>query len=116
MPPAVAEATRSSLGLLISENWRQQALENNISHFRKLAAQSDLNLMRSNTAIQPILIGDPERSLNISQQLLDRGFHVAAIRPPTVARNTARLRITLRADHTEQDIERLVEAVHKLTT
>ena len=115
MPPAVAEASRSSLRLLVSENWRQQALKNNISTFKKLAAQSDLNLMASDTPIQPILIGDPQRALTISQKLLDKGLHVAAIRPPTVPKNTARLRITLRADHTDEDIEKLLSTIHEVS-
>jgi len=111
MPAAVAEASRASLRLLVSENWRQQSLIHNIHYFRTLARQSSLNVLDSNTAIQPVIIGDAQKTLQLSQQLFDKGLHVAAIRPPTVARNTARLRITLRADHSEQDIDQLVDAM-----
>lgn len=111
MPPAIAEATRTSLKLLVTENWRQQSLIENISHFRLLASQAGLNLLESNTAIQPILIGNAQKTLDASQQLFNAGLHVAAIRPPTVPVNTARLRVTLRADHTKSDIERLVEGL-----
>ena len=111
MPPAIAEATRTSLKLLVKENWRQQALKENIRHFRSLASQAGLNLLESSTAIQPIMIGETQKALDASQQLLKSGLHVAAIRPPTVPVNTARLRVTLRADHTEKDIERLVEGL-----
>jgi len=111
MPAAVAKATHTSLHLLVRENWRQQALKKNIYLFKTLASQAELNLLSSDTAIQPVIIGDAQSALNISQQLLNQGFHVAAIRPPTVPKNTARLRVTLRADHTDEDIERLICAV-----
>ncbi|VAW63935.1 8-amino-7-oxononanoate synthase [hydrothermal vent metagenome] len=111
MPPAIAQATRTSLKLLSEENWRQQALHKNIQYFKTLAAQAELNLLPSSTAIQPVVIGETEKAVSISQQLFERGIHIAAIRPPTVAQNTARLRITLRADHSEQDIERLVSLI-----
>lgn len=111
MPPAIAEATRCSLQLLQKESWRQQALRQNIRYFRTLATQAELNLPASDTAIQPVIIGTAKQAMHISQQLFQSGFHVAAIRPPTVPENTSRLRITLRADHTEQDIEQLVNAI-----
>ncbi|VAW57322.1 8-amino-7-oxononanoate synthase [hydrothermal vent metagenome] len=111
MPAAIAAATRTGLHLLVKENWRQQSLNNNISFFKHLAKQAELNLLESNTAIQPIIIGDAQTAVTISQQLFTKGLHVAAIRPPTVAINTARLRITLRADHTEKDIEYLINTL-----
>lgn len=114
MPAAVAEATRTSLQLLSKENWRQQALNYNIQYFKKLLEQTDLNLLVSNTAIQPIIIGDSKTATDISQKMFELGFHIAAIRPPTVPKNTSRLRITLRADHSEQDIKQLVEALFTL--
>jgi len=114
MPAAIAEATRTSLHLLVNENWRQQALNKNIEFFKTLATQAELKLLESDTAIQPIIIGDAKLAMDISQQLFNQGFHVAAIRPPTVPKNTARLRVTLRADHIKEDIERLISAVIKL--
>jgi len=111
MPPAIAAASSASLKLLIKENWRQQALNENISHFKSLAKQSGLTCPASDTAIQPVIIGDAQKTWEISQQLLNTGLHVAAIRPPTVPVNTARLRVTLRADHHRGDIERLVAGI-----
>lgn len=64
--------------------------------------------MPSDTAIQPIMVGSSEKAVGISQQLLAKGFLVSAIRPPTVPVNTARLRITLSADHSEAMVERLL--------
>jgi len=114
MPAAIAEATRCSLQLLKTENWRQQALIKNIILFKKLANDAGLNLFESNTAIQPVMIGDAKRAVEISDNLLSKGLHVAPIRPPTVAAGSARLRVTLRADHTEEDITRLVDEISRL--
>ena len=114
MPAAIAEATRVSLKLLVTENWRQQALTQNIRHFKSLAKQSEIPLLASDTAIQPVIINDSQKALDTSQALFKKGLHVAAIRPPTVPANTARLRITLRADHTQNDIQHLVECLSPL--
>jgi len=113
LPPAIAEATRNSLHLLQTENWRQQALIKNIETFKHLAAQLELNLLQSNTAIQPIIIGDAKKAMDVSEKIFAKGLHVSAIRPPTVAKNSARLRVTLRADHSPQDIGQLVDAIQQ---
>jgi len=111
MPAAVAAASLASLSILRESDSRQQSLLHNIALFKQLAEQSELVLMPSDTAIQPILIGSADRALKLSQQLFDKGLHIAAIRPPTVPKNTARLRITLRADHAENDIKTLIDTL-----
>ena len=68
-------------------------------------------LMASQTAIQPLVIGAEARTLAISRALFERGYWIAAIRPPTVPRGTARLRITLTAAHTRAQIDGLVETL-----
>ena len=67
--------------------------------------------MPSSTAIQPLLIGDDAKAVAISQQLKQQGILVTAIRPPTVAKGSARLRITLTANHTEKDIDFLLTSL-----
>ena len=91
------------------------------THLHKLIVQlrsglSDLpwQLMPSDTAIQPLLIGDNKQALSVSESLRARGIWVAAIRPPTVPPGTARLRITLSAAHTEADVTELIGALHEL--
>jgi len=111
MPAAVAAASLASLSILRESDSRQQSLLHNIALFKQLAEQSEIVLMPSDTAIQPILVGSAEQALKLSQQLFDKGLHIAAIRPPTVPKNTARLRITLRADHTENDIKTLIDTL-----
>jgi 8-amino-7-oxononanoate synthase len=69
--------------------------------------------MDSRTPIQPLVVGASKRALAIAAKLEAYGFYVPAIRPPTVADGKARLRITLTALHTENDIERLIAALAK---
>ncbi|MGD9708734.1 MAG: 8-amino-7-oxononanoate synthase [Halothiobacillaceae bacterium] len=114
MPAALAEATRASLRLVDEEPWRREHLRTLITRFRAGAEQLGLRLMPSDTPIQPILVGDAGEALGLSQQLLDTGIQVTAIRPPTVPQGTARLRVTFSAAHSLQDVDRLLTALENL--
>lgn len=114
LPPAIAEATRASLKIIMTETWRREKLQSLITQFKTGAAQLNLPLMPSDSPIQPLLIGDSFRATQMSQQLLDAGFLVSAIRPPTVPKNKARLRITFSALHEPNDVARLLETLHRL--
>lgn len=110
-PPALACATLKSLELLRSEHWRREHLAALIARFRQGAATLGLTLMESDTAIQPILIGDSGRAMALSRALRERGILVTAIRPPTVPAGSARLRVTLSAAHELDQVDRLLEAL-----
>ncbi|MGQ7816066.1 8-amino-7-oxononanoate synthase [Metapseudomonas furukawaii] len=110
-PPAVACATLKSLELLQRERWRREHLEKLIQRFRQGAAEIGLTLMDSPTPIQPILVGDSARALKLSALLRERGLLVGAIRPPTVPAGSARLRVTLSAAHSEEQLESLLSAL-----
>lgn len=110
-PPALACATLKSLELLRSEHWRREHLAVLIRRFREGAASIGLQLMDSDTPIQPILIGDSGRAVALSQALRERGILVTAIRPPTVPAGSARLRVTLSAAHDLAQVDRLLEAL-----
>lgn len=110
-PPALACATLKSLELLRSEHWRREHLAVLIRRFREGAASIGLQLMDSDTPIQPILIGDSGRAMALSQALRERGILVTAIRPPTVPAGSARLRVTLSAAHDLAQVDRLLEAL-----
>ncbi len=114
LPPTVVAASSAALGLMQEEDWRFQHLHSLIKIFRNSVATLGLHLMDSQTAIQPILVGDNQAALDCSNKLKDLGFLVTAIRPPTVPNGTARLRITLSAAHTEADVASLVEALKQL--
>ncbi len=111
LPPALAEASRTSLQLVQQEGWRREKLQALIAQFRAGAAQLDLPLMDSDTPIQPLLLGSAGQALRVSQALRERGILVSAIRPPTVPEGTARLRITFSAGHQEAQVDRLLEAL-----
>ncbi len=111
LPPAVAAATLKSLEISQRENWRREHLHALIAHFRAGAQRLGLPLLNSFSAIQPVLVGDAGRALRVSALLAERGIWVGAIRPPTVPANTARLRITLSAVHTQAQVDQLLETL-----
>ncbi len=114
MPPALAAAAREAVRIAREEAWRRDKLRALIARFRAGAAQLGLPLMESCSAIQPLLLGDAERAVAASRALEERGFFLAAIRPPTVPAGKARLRVTLSAAHDERDVDRLLDALAQL--
>lgn len=113
LPSAVAAATLASLDLIQQGGNLREQLKTNIQYFRALSEAEGLPLSSSQTAIQPIILGADQRAVQVSQFLFDSGIWVSAIRPPTVAQGTARLRVTLSAGHTKEHIERLVAVLTK---
>lgn len=114
LPPAVAAASLQSLQLIARETWRREHLQQLIQRFRRGAEQIGLQLFNSPTAIQPLLIGDADAALRWSEQLAARGIWISAIRPPTVPANSARLRITLSAAHSQAQVDRLLMALAEI--
>ncbi len=111
MPPAVAAATLASLAIVREADERRARLQANIARFRAGAGQLGLPLLASETAIQGIVTGGSEAAVRLSERLLQAGFLITAIRPPTVPDGTARLRLTLSAAHSDAQIDRLLEAL-----
>jgi 8-amino-7-oxononanoate synthase len=114
MPAAVAEATRVSVRLAQTEDWRRQKLADLVIRFQQGLTQLGIKPVDSTTPIQPIVLGDSQRAIQISNGLKQLGFWVTAIRPPTVAKGTARLRVTFSSDHQNVHIDRLLEALDQL--
>ena len=114
-PPAVAEATRTSLKLLQTESWRREKLTNLVTRFRQSCKQEGIALSASQTPIQPIVLGKAQQAIKTSKKLLEQGILVSAIRPPTVPKNQARLRVTFSAAHEAQHVDQLVENLVKVT-
>ena len=114
-PPLLAACLLESLRQIEAGGARRERLQRHVAQLR--AGLVDLKgaaLMASDTPIQPLVVGANEEAVRLSQALLERGLMVPAIRPPTVPANTARLRITLSAAHSEADVSALVEALHAL--
>ena len=111
MPPAVAHATLESLRIVRTEGWRREHLAELIKMFRTGASELGLELMESETAIQPIVVGESDRAMAMSRSLEQQGIFVGAIRPPTVPAGSARLRVTLSTSHTREQVARLLNAL-----
>ncbi|MBS1205703.1 MAG: 8-amino-7-oxononanoate synthase [Proteobacteria bacterium] len=114
MPPAQAMALSAALGVIRSDEGEQRraTLASLIARFRHGAAQLPMTLVDSDSAIQPLIVGDNARALRLAERLRQQGCWVTAIRPPTVPPGTARLRLTLTAAHQAEDIDSLLEALY----
>jgi 8-amino-7-oxononanoate synthase len=113
LPPAQAAASLAAVKIARKEQWRRDKLHASIAHFRAGAARRGLQLLPSETAIQPLLCGDDRVATALAAALEARGFWVAAIRPPTVPEGSARLRITLNAGHDLMQIDALLAALEE---
>jgi len=117
MPGAMAVCIDKALTIMATETWRVEHLNQLILYFKQQCALRNIVLMPSDTAIQPLIIGDASKAIKISQYLADKGLLVKAIRPPTVPKGSSRLRITLSANHTIENIDllltRLKEALNE---
>jgi 8-amino-7-oxononanoate synthase len=102
------------LRLVREEPWRRERLHSLTLRFRAAAAALGVPLTASTTPIQPLIVGESAWALALSEALMNAGFWVAAIRPPTVPAGSARLRITLSAAHREQDVDALAEILGQL--
>ncbi len=113
LPPAVAAATLASLQIIQQDEWRREYLQTLIQRFRRGCDQLDLTLMDSTTPIQPLVIGAADKALALSERLAEQGILVTAIRPPTVANGTSRLRVTLTAAHSIDDVDQLLDTLER---
>jgi 8-amino-7-oxononanoate synthase len=113
-PPAVACALLKSLQMIEQGDARRANLLARIGQLRNGLSGLRWPLLASLTAIQPLIIGDNASTVALAQRLWERGLWVPAIRPPTVPKDTARLRISVSAAHTADDIEQLIQALKAL--
>ncbi len=114
-PPLLAACLLESLHQIEAGAARRERLQSHIAQLREGLAGLKLgSLMPSDTPIQPLVIGTNAEAVRLSQALLERGLLVPAIRTPTVPANTARLRITLSAAHSADDVAQLAEVLHAI--
>ena len=111
MPPALAMATLTSLRVSQAESWRRERLQLLIRRFRQAMSGMAFPVLESHSAVQAVVLGDVDTTLAASALLRDHGLQVSAIRPPTVPRGEARLRITLSAVHTDAQFDQLIQAL-----
>jgi 8-amino-7-oxononanoate synthase len=113
-PPLLAHVLATSLELMRAEEWRRERLRELARRLRDSLRPERWKLTRSETAIQPLVIGSNGEALAVSEALARKGLLVPAIRPPTVPQGTARLRISLSAAHSTEDVERLAAALNEI--
>ena len=111
MSPAMAAGALRNLQFLESHPERVQQLQENVKFFCEVLQREGLNVPQSPSAIIPVIIGDEAAALNASAKLLERGYVIPAIRYPTVAKGQARLRASLMATHTHEELERAAKAI-----
>ena len=109
LPPASAAAALAAIGVLHAEPGRVASVLRKARAFTTAAG-----LAPAQSAIVPVILGSAKAALAAQAKLEDQGFLAAAIRPPTVPKGTARLRLAFSAGHADADIERLAQAVRGL--
>ncbi len=110
-PPMLASALSESLSLLQNDSARRAHLFELIARWREGAATLPWRLLPSSTPIQPLIIGSNADATHVSECLWERGIWIPAIRPPTVPKGSARLRVTFSAAHSFDDVDALVSAL-----
>ena len=108
LPPAICAAAKQALSIVEQEPERREHLQDLIQYFRQCVKQLNINITVSDTPIQAVIVGENSNALELSHYLKQNGIYAAAIRPPTVANNSARIRISLSAAHKKQHIDKLV--------
>ncbi len=111
LPPIINALNTQAVEIAKKDNWRRIQLHENALFFRGQLRKSNLDVGQSQSQIVPLMVGDDEKSMVISQRLFDNGIAAVAIRPPTVPKNSSRLRFSLMATHDRSDLERAVEII-----
>jgi 8-amino-7-oxononanoate synthase len=111
IPPAAAASVEQAIAVMRDEPNRQRRLRKLSQAFRAALREKKLDVAEGDSPIVPIILGSESASLEMSQRLLEKGFLVLAVRPPTVARGTSRLRVTLSCEHSENEVDGLASAL-----
>ena len=111
--PALMYGIKRSFEIIKKNHSLRRKVNDHIYLFRRLINHKNL-LVDSITPIQPLVIGDDKKAIKISNLLIELGFYVPAIRPPTVPKDSARLRVSISALHSKGDIKKLAQAMNKI--
>ena len=111
LPPSVLGAIEGALDLVPTLEEERNLLFERSQSLRSFIQNRGGNIGKSTTHIIPLIIGDTTQTMTISEHLKSQGFHIPAIRPPTVSKDTSRLRISLKSVHTKNQMQRLYDAL-----
>lgn len=110
-PPAILGAIDAALDLVPTMDAERARLAQQATHLRERLGKAGVDTGASSTQIVPVIVGDADKALSLAEGLLEQGLMAVAIRPPTVPAGTSRLRIALRATHTDGEVDRLADAL-----
>jgi len=116
LPGAIASATLAALEVLEDERPFEKLAEN-VRYIREALKQKSLGFLIAPDAdgpILPIIVGSPDRALNLQKYLMNKGILAVAMRPPTVPAGTCRIRLSIRADHDQRDLDQLIDVLKEL--
>lgn len=111
--PALAWATKKSIEIIQAEHWRREKI-NELSKLLTEKLSQKIQLIENSSSIHAIVIGDETSTLDVCQQLRNKGIWLTAIRPPTVPFNSSRLRVTITASHEVNDINYLASCINEV--
>lgn len=111
--PAIAWATIKSIDLIKKENWRREKITH-LSQLFSASLSDEVKLVPTSSSIHAIVIGDTQQTLIAADKLKKKGIWLTPIRPPTVAQNSSRLRVTICSHHKEQDIRYLAQSINEV--
>jgi 8-amino-7-oxononanoate synthase len=113
--PALAWATKKSIEIIQTEHWRREKIVE-LSQLLASKLSHKVQLIKNSSSIHAIVIGDEVATLDVCQKLRDKGIWLSAIRPPTVPKNTSRLRVTMTSSHEIKDINYLANCINEVIT
>lgn len=114
MPPAACAASIAGLKIIKEKPELSESLWDNINQTKKRLSERNINIGNTQSPIIPIIIGDTEDTNRLAKALFDNKILIPAIRPPTVPQGSSRLRVTMMASHTENDLDRFTNILFDL--
>jgi len=112
IPPAISAGIITAIDIVKNEPERRVRLWENVKYLQKKLAENNYNTLDSETQICPIFIGDEKKAIEVSRKLLESGIFISCVRWPAVNHGESRLRLTLMADHTKEQIDKLIETLN----
>ena len=109
LPPSVCASSIAAIDIIEDEPWIRKRLWNNVTRFKRGLESLGYNTLGSQTQIIPVLIGDTDLTMEFARAIFERGIYAPGIRPPTVPNGKSRIRTTLMASHTDEQIDRALD-------
>ncbi|MDO9464412.1 MAG: 8-amino-7-oxononanoate synthase [bacterium] len=113
LPPSVIGSVIAAILILEMDNTRIKTLNNNASYFRNQLRKEGFNILNTETQIIPLIVGENRKAIQFSRFLMQNGIFAVPIRPPTVPLNTARIRFSITAAHSKEELGHTIEIIKK---